>query len=93
MPLLAVLSSSRLAWRTNSAATVPSPEPMAVRAFRTAVLHADVPAEFRSRRCRERMISFFDDLMLAKDEPPVYGDDYSIETQAFTSPFRRASEA
>ena len=40
---------------------------MAVRALRTKVLQADLHEEFRTRRRRDRTMSFLDDLILANE--------------------------
>jgi hypothetical protein len=78
MPFAAALSSLRAASRVSSVATVASREPMAVRAFRTTVLQADVHDELRTRNRRDRTISFLDDLMLAKESHlHENGQDYS----------------
>lgn len=65
-PFVAPLSSWRFAWRVISEAMTGSPAAMAVRALRTRVLQRDCHAVFLRCCLRERMMSFFEDLMFAK---------------------------
>ncbi len=64
-PFVTALSSSRQACRVSSEASAASPLEIAARALREIVLSREVQLEFRTRRLRERVISFFDDFRLA----------------------------
>ena len=63
-PFVTALSSSRDAVFTRSAAFSSFPA-MAARDFRISVLIRDLQLLFRRRFCRDRTMSFFDDLMFA----------------------------
>jgi len=66
IPFAAALSSKRFATFTESAAAAGSRPSMVTRACRIMVLTRDRTLRFRSRSLRDRMTSFFDDLMFGK---------------------------